>query len=300
MSDSSWIQAEIAQALVDDVVSALVRRYRIDAAPAKKAVEDAFAKSGELRQVVERETSPPKITRTRAYKDAVAAIKRNIYYGLRRYSADSGNQNDLITQLSTLAGAPHDDVEAVTLAIAKSHASTRERLADRVRFYEQLLSLLDNPKTILDVGSGMQPILFPFDALAETMELYLALDKDPASVAAVNAYAKATTNERLIAARWNIRDGWESINELSRVSTFDAAFLFKLVPVVERQQPHLLDILSRTPAKKWVITGSKISLTKRQDIERRERSVIQCFCVSTGRRVSHEFSTSEEFGLILE
>ncbi len=300
MPDNSWLDTQVAQALIDDVVSTVTNRYRVDEATAKGAVENVFAKSVDLRKAAERETSPAKVMRTRAFKDAVAAIKRNIYYDLRRYSTDSETQTALITKLSSMNGAPREEIQRLALKIAGTHASTRERLGDRDDFYRQLLSLIDSPQTILDVGSGMHPLLFPFDALGEALHLYSAADKDPVAVAAVDAYARARGDGRLVSARWDIRDGWGPLTEPCRVRAFDVAFLFKLIPVVERQRPELLKVLIETPAKVWILTGSKVSMTKRQGIERRERAVLNRFVEASGRRIVQEFSMAEEFGLVLE
>ncbi len=299
MTDQSWLKTPPGEALVQDVVSTIVRRYRIDEESAKNIVEEIFSKDEALRKVVEKEKSESKVKRTRAFKEAVAGVKRTIYYSLRRYSVNRDDQRALIAKLSHAEGAPREVIEGLALEIARSHASSRERLAHRDEFYSQLLPLIDSPASILDVGSGMQPLLFPFDQVSG-LKLYLAADKDADSVAAVNAFAQASGEGRLTAINWDLRNGWQSIFEASGVSRFDVAFLFKLVPVIERQNPELLDVLLETPARRWVVTGSMISLTKRQRIEKRERAIVRRFCEAANRRVIHEFSVAEEFGIVAE
>jgi 16S rRNA (guanine(1405)-N(7))-methyltransferase len=286
--------------LVDEIVETLIRRYRIDAAVAKKNVEDVFRASKDLHKVFEKETTPEKIKRTRAFKDAVAAIKRNTYYGLRRYSTDQQTQTELIKQLARAVDPSAEEIKKLAAELAASHASTKERIKDADEFYRRLLDLIGSPETILDVGSGMQPLLFPFDSLADKYSLYLAADKDAASIAAVDAYGRARKDERLLAVNWDIREGWEPLLSRNGFNEFDVAFLFKLIPVVGRQKPEYLDILRKTPAKIWVLTGSKISLTKNQSIEKRERAALQRFIETTGCRTIAEFSAGEEFGFILQ
>lgn len=301
MTENHWLEGDAAQALIDEVVATLVRRYRIDEAAARSAVREAFAGNAALRQIVARENSPARIMRTRVFKDAVANLKRSVYYGLRRYSADETKQHALIARLSEMSDAAPESVEALALEIAATHASTRERLDGRDDFYRQLFSLIDAPRTILDVGSGVQPLVFPFSKLEGTLACYTAIDKDASAVAAVNAFARACGERRLRALRWDIREGWSpELTAFSDGQKFDVAFLFKVITVVARQQPELLPVLATTPARVWVVTGSKQSLTKRQDIERRERNVLLEFCESAGRRVASEFSAGEEFGFILK
>lgn len=300
MNNLSFLQDKTVRQLVDEISEMLVLRYRIDSAVARKNIEDVFSSGKNLQKVFEKEITPEKIKRTRAYKDAVATIKRNTYYGLRRYSADNKNQTELIKQLADSAGSSTEEIKELAAKLAASHASTKERIKDADEFYSRLFDLIGSPKTILDVGSGMQPVLFPFDWLDDKFRLYLAADKDATSIAAINAYAQAGEDKRLLAVNWDIRENWESLLKYNGFNEFDVAFLFKLIPVVERQKPEYLDILSQTPAKLWVVTGSKISLTKNQSIERRERAALQRFIQRSGRLKVAEFSVSEEFGFILE
>ena len=286
--------------LIDEVVVGLLHRYRIAEDAARDAVRGAFAANAKLRELTVRENSPARIRRTRVYKDAVSNIRRTVYYGLRRYSIDEAHQRALIERLANMDAGEPETIAALALEIAATHASTRERLAAREEFYRQLFGLIDLPRTILDVGSGMHPLVFPFSQLAGTLQTYRAIDRDAAAVAAVNALARATGERRLRALRWDIREGWTpEITETAGNRVFDVAFLFKVVTVVSRQQPALLPVLAATPARVWVVTGSKQSLTKHQDIARRERKFLHEFCELAGRRIAAEFDAGEEFGFIV-
>jgi hypothetical protein len=57
--------------------------------------------------------------------------------------------------------------------------------------------------------------------------------------------------------------------------------------------------LRQTPAPIWVASGSRISMTKRRSIERRERAVLHKFAASAGRRVEAELATEDEFACVL-
>jgi DNA-binding transcriptional MerR regulator len=300
MSNFLFLQNENARQLVDEILETLVRQYRIEPEVARKNIEDVFGKSKNLQKVFEKESSADKIKRTRAFKDALSTIKRNTYYGLRRYHADADDQTELIKKLENAHGASAEEIQKLVAALTASHASTKERIKDAGEFYEQLFALIGAPQTILDAGCGMQPLLFPFDALGGDFKLYLAADKDALSVSAIDAYARAKNEPRLRAVNWDIRENWNALRRFNDDAPFDVAFLFKLIPVVERQKPEYLEILRNTPAKTWVVTGSKISLTKNQSIERRERATIRRFIESTDCRTVAEFSVSEEFGFVLQ
>lgn len=286
--------------MVDEIIETLVRQYRIEPEDAEKTIETVFSASKNLQKVLEKESEPDKIKRTRAFKEALAAIKQKTYYGLRRYNVDNTIQLELIERLESSTATSPKELKELAKTLAALHTSTKERIQDADEFYGRLFELIDTPRTILDVGSGMQPLVFPFDSLENEFDLYLAADKDRTSISAINAYVQATAEKRLKAINWDIKENWEPLLSYNDNNDFHVAFLFKLVPVVERQNTEFLQILKKTPAKIWVVTGSKISLTKNKSIERRERATIRRFIELTGSRIIAEFSVSEEFGFVLE
>jgi 16S rRNA (guanine(1405)-N(7))-methyltransferase len=112
---------------------------------------------------------------------------------------------------------------------------------------------------------------------------------------AVEACAAWRGDGKLAAQGWTLRDGWAPINE-----TFDVALMLKIVPVVKRQEPALLEILARVPARRVIVTGSKEALVKRRAIARREKNVIETFAREAGFRILHVFETPDEIGIVAE
>ncbi|HMG05211.1 MAG TPA: hypothetical protein VK581_07095 [Chthoniobacterales bacterium] len=236
--------------------------------------------------------------RTRIFQQALTNAKRQAYHELRRYTSDSKHQSMLLSQIENANTSNPEEIRRLALELAYTHASTRERFHHREEFYRTLLVLLGKPRTILDVGCGLNPLLHPLDK-PSPLTLYVGADKDPNAIAAVGAYARSLKERRLMAVKWNISEGWKRLISISGISEFDVAYLFKLVPVIQRQSPELLRILSDTPARLLVVTGSRVALAKRQSIERREHSVLLRFSAAAGRQVRDEFSVGEEFGFVL-
>jgi len=299
MDEGSWLETETGKQLISDTVANIIRHYRIGEDDARKVVVNGFSKNAALGRVVEREEKPDKVKRTRAFKDTVADIRKKLYYDLRRYSSDTSSQDELIEKLLELEPGSREQSNALAIELARSHASTRERLDDIEAFNEHLLGVIGQPKNILDIGCGMQPLLFPFNKMSADLASYCAVDKDPKAIAAINAYARASGENRLRALRWQIEEGWEPVSDLCGCDRFDVAFLFKLVPVVARQQSALLDILRDVPARTLVLTGSKQALTQKRKIEGRERSVLKEFYLPMKREVIAEFEIGEEFAIVL-
>lgn len=301
MADGAPTVDGALDAAVNEIVSEIVADYRIDAAEARRLVEPELVGNPKLRAAVAAAPSPEKLRRTRAFRDAKKAAKRRVYQTLRQYKRAIGQPRPLAELVAELAVAGGDAArrEELTAAILASHASTRERLADRTEFDAGLLAMIGEPRTILDAGSGVYPLMFPFPA-AGALERYVAADRDPLCVEAIAAFGAARPEPRLTAVRWDLDQGWEPVRAAAAVERFEVAFLFKLVPVVERQDPDLLATLAATPAGRLVVTGSRRSLTKQRSIEHRERSSLRRFAALAGRPVGAELAIGDELVMLLE
>jgi 16S rRNA (guanine(1405)-N(7))-methyltransferase len=292
--------------LVDEVVAGVVARYRVDEDAARRAVADALAEAANLSaQIATKGTTPERIKRTRAFKEAVSGIRRRVYHSLRRYQ-DEDQQDALVAELMQLGvSAPSaigrdERLAAVLDQIVAGHASTRERSPTEAAFYDALCNAIRDATSILDVGCGVQPLRFPF-ARFPALRTYLALDENRRSAMAVAALAAATGNDTLHARCDNLADGWNGALAAAGVEDqFEAALLLKLVPVVARQQRELLDVLAQTPARRWIVSGSTTALAKRESIERRERAVVRKFLVAAGRTIRDEHVIGDEFVYIVE
>lgn len=294
MPETDWLHSDSGSLLVQATVDVVVRQYRLDPATAADRIREAFATSSDLRRAVEAGTPAAAIQRTRAFKDAVTAAKRQIYYDLRRYSSSPDTQSDLIAQLAATPGPAAESAESLAARLAATHASTRERQPDQEHFHRELLALLGQPRSILDLGCGLHPLTFPF-AACPTLEHYLAADKDPACTEALAAFARSRPEPRLQALRWDIGQGWPALLHAAARPRFDVALMLKLVPVLDRQEPTLLDTLRQTPADLWILSGSRLALAKRRRIEHRERACLRRFAESAGRQCVAEFTIGEEF-----
>ena len=150
--------------------------------------------------------------------------------------------------------------------------------------------------SVVDVGCGVYPLVFPI----QKGQSLVALDQDKMVIRAVRAWAQLQSHCHISAIRWSLDGGWDQVLPPGGNSTFDVALMFKLVPVVQRQNRELVDLLARVPAGRWIITGSRIALAKRRNIERRERQVLMNFARMANRRIIAEFSIETEFGLVLD
>ncbi len=294
---ADWQDLPAVQAVVERFLESALKRYRVERDIAAAVVRERLAASADFATLARRGDGPEQLLRCRAYKQAAAESRKRIYYSLRRYRANPDRHRDHLAHLETLPpGVPAEQRQAAALALARDHASTRERLAGLDAFYGQLFQLTGAPHSILDIGCGLHPLLFPFDGAGSRVQRYLAIDKDPQAARAVAAYAQARGDGRLQARVWDMGEGWEAIPP----PPFELALLLKVVPIVARAAPGLLPVLAATPAQRLLITGSRLALTRRVSIERRERALLGRFCRDHGLRVLGELEAGEEFGWLVE
>lgn len=291
--------------LADDLAGQISRRYRIDRADAAALIVSEFGRQPKLLAAVTTASVAADVRRLRVYQDAAAAAKRGIYRQLRRYVAGQAGFGAALGALAALPpGAPAEDLAGAALAVARAHVSTAERLPHREEFLAALSELITSAGacgTIVDVGGGVFPLLLPVGWLAERgVGQYWALDKDPGGCAAVTHYARVTSDQRLRAIEWNLASGWEPLFAAGLPRRCDLGVLFKIVPVVARQAPELTTVLAATPADRLLVSGSRIAMAKREDIERRELGAVRRFCAAHGFRQVAGFRTADEFCLLVE
>jgi 16S rRNA (guanine(1405)-N(7))-methyltransferase len=179
--------------------------------------------------------------------------------------------------------------------IIAAHVSTAERSAHMEEFLAALTGAVGSVGSVVDVGCGVLPLVYPLDGV----DAYWALDRDREAVGAVSEYARIRADGRLRPVVWDLADGWAALHAGGLPKRCDVALLLKVVPVVARQSPHLLATLAAVPADVLVISGSRVAMAKRQDIERRETQVLQRFCTAYGLVERARFRTPDEFCVVV-
>lgn len=300
MSDSCWLETGAMRELVMQLVEKATHDYRVEPDIAEKVVVETLLQNTSLRGVAQREQEASRIARTRVFKNAASTARRQIYYSLRRYRDEDGQCEEHVARLAALPDdAPRDVRESVVRSVLLGHASTRERLDSLPSFYSQLRNLAGEVETMLDVGCGVHPLTFPFDDWKPPVRQYFAVDKDRLAVDAVEAYGRIRRDGCLRSLRWEMASGWEPIQTTSGMEEFDLALLLKVVPVIKRQAPALLEILGAIPARRILVTGSRTSMAKQRSIERRERAVLRAFLERGNLTALGEFRTEDEIGWLV-
>jgi 16S rRNA (guanine(1405)-N(7))-methyltransferase len=303
MASDAILETALAAETIALIVDRALTKYKIDREQAEAIVAQTILKHDKFSRLLETESSLKNIQKTRGFGEVNRGARQRMYYELRRYNKDIDLQKKLVHRLEQAARDPNwpgGDRRQLIQRLAHSHVSTRERLKNLDEFFQRLFDITGGPGTIIDIGCGMHPLVFPFDGRGKSVRRYAALDKDEICISALSAYSGLLRENLLCPLRWNIKDGWRTVRDKTGIQRFDAAFMMKLVPVIFRIERKLLEILKETPAVTWVLTGSKTSMTKHAAIEKRERGIIKRFIDQSGKKITGEFSLDEEFVLIVE
>jgi hypothetical protein len=176
--------------------------------------------------------------------------------------------------------------------MAAGHVSTLERLGSLEELHRRLLTLAPRLRSVLDVGCGRYPLVFPLDGAGRCVQRYAAMDKDPGCIELVGRYARARGDGRLVA------DGWSAVTGAAGMDRFDLALLLQAIPVIRRLRLRNLAVLAEVPAELVVLTGAVRSMTRQERIDRRERGTLLRFAGDAGWRVLAEFRTADEIGVL--
>jgi Ribosomal RNA methyltransferase (FmrO) len=288
--------------LAADFADQVVQHYRISRADAVAMILADWQRQPRLVTAAASAKSPGEVRRLRIYQDAAAATKRDVYHRLRRYLAVDTSFDDAVRALAGLApGSLPNMIAGLVTAVAAAHVSTAERLPHLDEFVAGLTAVTGAVETVVDAGCGVLPLLFPLDSPAGTgVREYWALDKDSRAITALREYARVRADQRIRPVQWNIADGWQAAFAAGLPARCDLGLLLKVVPVVRRQAPALLQVLAAMPADRLVISGSRTAMVKRRDIERRETRELQRFCAEHALTEIGRFRTADEICLVVQ
>jgi 16S rRNA (guanine(1405)-N(7))-methyltransferase len=187
-------------------------------------------------------------------KEAVKATKRRLHqvYGAFEGELDPGEA------YASLAAAWADGEEqrrAACRAVLALHSSTRERLPILDRFYPALWDVTGRPRKVLDLGSGLHPLAWPWMGLPPGTE-YVPLDIDCERIAFLNRFLALAGLAPLARC--------QDLLVQPPTDRADAALLLKMSPSLERQEEGAtLRLVAELQVPAVVVSFAVASLTGR-------------------------------------
>ncbi len=263
-------KSNLHQELVREQAGKICETYKISQDEVSNILVSKIEDYPKLKKLIADANNLKSVYRTREFKDFIKKIRKEIYFQLRTY-------------------------KKVSDSITDSHISTRERAPYLQDFFKQIDGYLQGAETILDLGGGLFPASFPFDIYPK-LKKYVWVDKNK------DAYEilKKHPHNKLILHNYPLnKNNWEYYLPNGK-KEFDLVFMLKLIPVLHRQERHLLEFLSTVPAKLVLITGSKEAMVKKQDIFKRENAVITKFIDNHQKEIIKKIDLPNEFGYLIE
>ena len=110
----------------------------------------------------------------------------------------------------------------------KSNRSTQERLEEYEQIYQKIFEITGKPKSILDLGCGINPLSIPFMKLNLNLLEYVAYDINESEILVLNEFFKLEN----IHGKAEVLD-LSKIESINALPSADACFMFKLVDILE-------------------------------------------------------------------
>ena len=152
-------------------------------------------------------------------KERVKAVKSTLHAMYGAYLSSNGFKK---------AEKYLDSLSKDTEQILHLHASTKERMRCISDFYKFIFETTGAVKSVLDIGCGFNPFTLPyFPKNGKNVKKYYALDIDERIAELNNRYFKLVGLPALA--------GCTDIIAETPDESVDVAFLFKILPLIERQ-----------------------------------------------------------------
>jgi hypothetical protein len=131
--------------------------------------------------------------------------------------------------------------------ILETNLSTKERLKAYNTLYHRIFLITDKPKSILDLGSGINPISYPF---LECDPTYTALEIDEEDVEFINKYFKIKNIKGKAILKAINKENIESLPKT------DITFLFKVIDPLEVKKGHKFsETLLKAIKSKYIVVS---------------------------------------------
>lgn len=224
-------------------------------------VVKAIKKSSKTTKVLS-ERSLDTIQRSKEYKSILKDVRRTLHrlYGMFQLK-DVSKRKELLQELKKNISSRKKSLQTHD-EILKTHSSTQERLKIYPELYKKIFRITKKPKKIIDVGSGLNPVSFPYMHLDRVN--YTALDISLNDIDFLKQYFKIMKSINGKARVVNLLNA-EKENVFRSMRKVDMAFLFKVLEVIELNKKHKIseNLIKTIPARWVVVSFPTMTLTKK-------------------------------------
>lgn len=296
---------EFPEQLIGKIISDIKEKRELG------SVETSFIRDMLMRELLSnqkivnfiREHEPRTLNRADKYKDLIKRIraKLRVVYGVFQ----TGTESDKLAMLDELKKVVWRTKELyLTTDIHKkllsTHLSSKERLPHYEEVYKSIWRFTGKPRSIIDLGCGLNPLSFPFMDLKKVD--YYASELNTADVNFLNAYFDImevfALHGKAIQQDLSLLTQSESLFKTFPKS--DVAFMFKLLDSlkVPRKSKKLDEtIIEKVPAT-WVIVSFPTKTIGSRSMSVTQRDWVEKLCHRKGWQCNHIKVGDEIFYII--
>ena len=216
---------------------------------------------------------------------AYVSVIKNVRSQLRRvYGLFRDDAKERKSVVEELLRSPERKRSNLLQQILSTHSSTQERLPIYEQLYSRIFAITGKPKTILDLGCGINPFSFSYMKLKGCG--YYAYDLDQEEIGAINKYFALLKKENPSFT------GKAMVADILTVNLpkADLCFLFKMTDVIDQGKGHKRteELLKKIPARYIVVSFATKTMSGKKMTAPR-RSWMEWLC----KRLGYEYSILE-------
>jgi len=214
-----------------------------------------------------------------AYKQTIKSVRAKLRraYGLFRTEDQAKKRKLFVEELLNTKKTSNTKRKKLLEAILMTHSSTKERLQFYSQLYEKLFKIVGKPKTIIDLGCGINPFSVYFMKLRKLN--YYAYDISEEEINLLNSYFDLLHSEKpLFQGKAEILDIFHWV-VLGKLKEADICFLFKMTDVLDQGRGHKASetVIKTVPAKFVVVSFPTLTMSgKRMNYPRRKWIELMC------------------------
>ncbi len=202
------------------------------------------------------------LTRLSTFKLVIKEIKRNLHKTYGAFQAQKSNKRVKLLEKKDFVG------------VLKTNLSTKERLEFYDKLYKRIFTITGNPKNILDLGAGLNPLSFQFMNLAKLE--YLAVEINNEDVQFLNSYFELMRPKGIIGKAIILDLADESaLTELRKISNVDICFMFKLLESLEltkKKRYKIIEAVLTSIRSKWIVASFATKTLSQKRMRFKKRS----------------------------
>lgn len=263
---------------IDQLILQEVRKKKILSGLAenivKKEINLFFKRNPKILKELEAKNEKD-LTRLSIFSKIIKEIRKTLHRSYGVFQQSTNKREKLLRQRDYIS-------------IFKTNRSTKERLPFYSTLYKRIFSITSNPKSILDLGSGLNPLSFSFMNLKEIN--YLSTEINQTDVDFLNSFF----SQEKIKGKAMIFDLTDenSLKKLKEISQVDICLMFKLLESLEftkKRKYKLIENILISTKSKWIVASFATKTLSKKKMRFPKRKWFEAML----QRLKKEFSKLE-------